>query len=78
MSDRPRTTAERWARFQRDQETYRRISLARQTYARFRRDLAVVPHVFLLLGRARSKVVARLGQFTWKDIDTDTFDPPAW
>jgi hypothetical protein len=43
MSARPRTTAERWARFQRDQETYRRISLARRTYARFRRDLAVVP-----------------------------------
>ncbi|HXO43718.1 MAG TPA: hypothetical protein VN999_19880 [Thermoanaerobaculia bacterium] len=53
MSDRPRTTAERWARFQRDRETYRRISLARRTYARFRRDLAIVPHVFLLPGRAR-------------------------
>jgi len=53
MSARPRTTAERWARFQRDQETYRRISLARRSHARFRRDLAVVPHVFLLPGRAR-------------------------
>jgi hypothetical protein len=53
MSDRPRTTAERMARFQRDQETYRRISLARRSHARFRRDLAVVPHVFLLPGRAR-------------------------
>ncbi|HXM70878.1 MAG TPA: hypothetical protein VN970_07075 [Thermoanaerobaculia bacterium] len=53
MSDRPRTTAERWARFQRDQETYRRISLARRSHARFRRDLAVVPHLFLLPGRAR-------------------------
>jgi hypothetical protein len=41
------------ARFQRDQETYRRISLARRTHARFRRDLAVVPHLFLLPGRAR-------------------------
>jgi hypothetical protein len=53
MSDRPRTTAERMARFQRDQETYRRISLARRSHARFHRDLAVVPHVFLLPGRAR-------------------------
>ncbi len=53
MSIRPRTTAERWARFQRDQEAYRRISLARRSHARFRRDLAVVPHVFLLPGRAR-------------------------
>ena len=53
MSDRPRTTAERWARFQRDQETYRRISLARRSHARFRRDLAIVPHLFLLPGRAR-------------------------
>jgi hypothetical protein len=53
MSDRPRTTAERWARFQRDQETYRRISLARRSHPRFRRDLAVVPHVFLVPGRAR-------------------------
>jgi hypothetical protein len=53
MSARPRTTAERWARFQRDQETYRRISLARRSHERFRRDLAVVPHLFLLPGRAR-------------------------
>lgn len=53
MSARPRTTAERWARFQRDQVAYRRISLARRSHARFRRDLAVVPHVFLLPGRAR-------------------------
>jgi len=53
MSVRPRTTAERWARFQRDQETYRRISLTRRSHERFRRDLAVVPHLFLLPGRAR-------------------------
>lgn len=53
MSVRPRTTAERWARFQRDQETHRRISLARRSHERFRRDLAIVPHLFLLPGRAR-------------------------
>jgi hypothetical protein len=53
MSVRPRTTAERWARFQRDKEAYRRIRLMRRTHARFRRDLAVVPHLFLLPGRAR-------------------------
>jgi hypothetical protein len=53
MSVRPRTTAERLARFQRDQEAYRRISLARRSHERFRRDLAVVPHLFLLPGRTR-------------------------
>ncbi|HVT61204.1 MAG TPA: hypothetical protein VHR45_22770 [Thermoanaerobaculia bacterium] len=52
MSGRPRTTAERFARLRRDQEAYRRIVLARRSHARFRRDLAVVPHVFLLPGRA--------------------------
>ena len=60
MSDRPRTTAERWARFQRDQETYRRISLVRRSHPRFRRDLAVVPHVFLLPGRARMAALIQL------------------
>ncbi len=53
MSGRPRTTAERFARFLRDQETHRRISLERRVHARFRRDLALVPHVFLLPGRVR-------------------------
>jgi len=53
VSARPRTTAERFARFLRDQEAYRRISLERRMHARFRRDLAVVPHVFLAPGRAR-------------------------
>ena len=60
MSVRPRTTAERWARFQRDQETYRRISLVRRSHPRFRRDLAVVPHVFLLPGRARMAALIQL------------------
>jgi hypothetical protein len=53
VSARPRTTAERFASFQRDQEAYRRISLERRMHSRFRRDLALVPHVFLLPGRAR-------------------------
>ena len=53
MSGRPRTAAERLARLRRDQESYRRLSLARRSHPRFRRDLAVVPHVFLLPGRAR-------------------------
>ena len=53
MSARLRTTEERFARLLRDQESYRRISLERRSHARFHRDLAVVPHVFLLPGRAR-------------------------
>jgi hypothetical protein len=48
----PMTTAERWKRHQRDMEAYRRRSLYRRSHSRFRRDLAIVPHVFLLLGRA--------------------------
>jgi hypothetical protein len=51
LSARPRTAAERLERLRRDQETYRRISLARRSHARFRRDLAVLPHQFLLAGR---------------------------
>jgi len=78
MSVRPQTTAERWARYQRDQESYRRISLARRSHARFRRDLAVVPHVFLLPGRARMATLmqprdavctALRGEATWT-LDT--------
>lgn len=53
MSGPPRTAAERFERFRRDEEAYRRRSLARRSHARFRRDLAVVPHVFLLPSRAR-------------------------
>jgi hypothetical protein len=59
MSARPRTTAERHARFLRDQEIHRRISLERRMHARFRRDLAVVPHLFLLPGRARMAALER-------------------
>lgn len=38
---------ERLRRARRDREAYRRRSLARRVYARFRRDLGVVPHLFL-------------------------------
>lgn len=53
MSQRFQTTAERWRRYQRDLEAYRRRSLFRRSHARFRRDLEIVPHVFLLRGSAR-------------------------
>ena len=53
MSGPPRTAAERLERFRRDEEAYRRRSLARRSHPRFRRDLAVVPHIFLLPSRAR-------------------------
>jgi hypothetical protein len=51
MSPRPRTAAERLERLRRDQAIHRRISLARRSHGRFRRDLAIVPHPFLLAGR---------------------------
>lgn len=53
MSARPRTAAERLERLRRDREAHRRISLVRRSHARFRRDLAIVPHPFLLAGRMR-------------------------
>jgi hypothetical protein len=53
MSGPPRTASERLERFRRDEEAYRRRSLSRRSHARFRRDLAVVPHLFLLPSRAR-------------------------
>jgi hypothetical protein len=45
------TAEERMRRLKRDQEAYRRRSLMRRSHPRFRRDLTVVPHVFLLPGR---------------------------
>jgi hypothetical protein len=48
----PLTTAERWRRHQRDLEAYRRRSLVRRSHSRFRSDLMIVPHVFLLPGKA--------------------------
>lgn len=46
------TTEERWRRHQRDLKAYRQRSLYRRSHARFRRDLEIVPHVFLLPGKA--------------------------
>lgn len=46
------TTAERWERHQRDLEAYRQRSLVRRSHPRFRRDLTIVPHLFLLPGSA--------------------------
>lgn len=47
------TTAERWERCQRDWEAYRQRSLWRRSHARFRRDLSIIPHLFLLRGKTR-------------------------
>lgn len=52
MSQKPLTTAERWRRYQRDLAAYRQRSLFRRSHPRFHRDLAIVPHIFLLPGRA--------------------------
>ncbi len=41
------STAERFRRHQRDLRAYRQRSLFRRSHARFRRDLAVLPHIFL-------------------------------
>ena len=59
MSDRPRTAAERFERLRKDQEAYRRISLERRSHARFRRDLAILPHPFLLAGQVRMAPLAQ-------------------
>jgi hypothetical protein len=53
VNARPRTASERLERLRRDQAAYRRISLARRGHERFRRDLGIVPHPFLLAGRVR-------------------------
>jgi hypothetical protein len=52
MRERLLTTDERWRRYQRDLEAYRRRSLVRRSHPRFRRDLRIIPHVFLLPGKA--------------------------
>ena len=53
MSRTPLTTAERWRRHQRDLEAYKRRSLWRRSHSRFRRDLSIIPHLFLLPGKTR-------------------------
>ena len=52
MSGAALTTAERWRRYQRDMEAYRRRHLVRRSHPRFRNDLMIVPHVFLLPGKS--------------------------
>lgn len=51
MTEQVLTTEERWRRYQRDLEVYRRRSLFRRSYPRFRGDLSIVPHIFLWIGR---------------------------
>ena len=72
------TSAERFRRYQRDLHAYRRRSLWRRSHARFRRDLAVHPHLFLAPGdvwagrlrRPAEDVVAALrGKAVWT-LDT--------
>jgi len=46
------TTEERWRRHQRDLKAYRQRSLFRRSHSRFRRDLEIVPHIFLRPGKA--------------------------
>ena len=52
MSKEPLTTAERWRRYQRDLAAYRQRSLFRRSHERFRRDLDILPHVFLTRGKS--------------------------
>lgn len=52
MTGRILTTEERWQRHQRDLEVYRRRSLFRRSHARFDRDLAIIPHLFLAHNKA--------------------------
>ncbi|HYH46516.1 MAG TPA: hypothetical protein VEG34_12600, partial [Thermoanaerobaculia bacterium] len=59
MSAEPLSTAERWRRHQRDLEAYRRRHLWRRSHARFRRDLSILPHLFLLPGQATMSPLLR-------------------
>jgi hypothetical protein len=52
VSERLLTTEERWRRYQRDLVAYRRRSMVRRSHPRFEHDLDIVPHVFLLRGKA--------------------------
>ena len=58
------TSAERFRRYQRDLQAYRRRSLWRRSHARFRRDLAVHPHLFLAPGDVRAGKLLR----SWDDV----------
>lgn len=72
------STAERNRRYQRDLRAYRQRSLFRRSWARFHRDLGVLPHLFLrpdatLAARfrqPREKIIAALrGRVVWT-LDT--------
>lgn len=72
------TTAERFRRYQRDLRAYRQRSLWRRSHKRFRRDLVVLPHLFLAQGQVqaadpcepRDDVIKALrGQAVWT-LDT--------
>jgi hypothetical protein len=52
VSERLLTTEERWRRYQRDLVAYRRRSMVRRSHPRFEHDLDIVPHLFLLRGKA--------------------------
>ena len=59
MSAKILTTAERWRRFQRDQRAYRQRHLQRRMHPRFRRDLEIIPHLFLVLGQTLTAPLRR-------------------
>ncbi len=72
------TTAERFRRHQRDLRAYRQRSLFRRSHARFHRDLAVLPHIFLAplvthaarLRQSRERILTDLrGRAVWT-LDT--------
>lgn len=52
MSKKILTTAEKWEIHQRDLAAYRQRSLFRRSHERFRRDLWIVPHIFLAWGKS--------------------------
>lgn len=72
------TSAERFRRYQRDLRAFRRRSLWRRSHARFRRDLAVHPNLFLAPGevraakllRSRDEVIAALREEAVWTLDT--------
>lgn len=53
------TTAERFRRYQRDLQAYRRRHLWRRSHKRFHRDLAITPNLFLAPGSVRAADLAR-------------------
>ncbi len=72
------TTAERFRRYQRDLRAYHQRSLFRRSHARFRRDLSVLPHLFLaprltqaaMLRESRERIQRELrGRAVWT-LDT--------